>query len=204
MDMRDDITSHDWWLLLLRGVAGILLGFAALLVPGLTFAALVLAFGAYAFADGILALVSAFRRGAPVRPRWAQALEGVLGIVAAAVTVFWPGITALALLYVVASWSFVGGILELVAAVRLRKVIQGEWLLALSGVASIGLGVLLALFPGPGALALTLWIGGYALVFGVILVALSLRLRSALHDSRVRHVREADPLREPLSSASRG
>lgn len=202
METLDDVLARNWWVILLRGIAGILFGFSALLVPGLTFAALVLVFGAYAFADGVLALVSSFQRGAAVRLRWVHAVEGLVGIIAGVVTVLWPGLTAIALLYLVAGWSLVSGILGLVAAVRLRKVIRGEWLLALSSISSIGLGLLLALLPGPGALALTLWIGAYALVSGVVLLALSLRLRSYLHDSHTRNVSDGTQVHEPLSDTS--
>ena len=93
-------------------------------------------------------------------------------------TLIWPGITALALLYLIAAWALVTGTFEIAAAIRLRKVITGEWLLVLSGIASIALGVALVIFPGPGALVLVLWIGAYALVSGALLIALSFRLRS--------------------------
>jgi uncharacterized membrane protein HdeD (DUF308 family) len=104
-------------------------------------------------------------------------MQGIVGIGAGVVTLLWPGITALALLFVIAAWALVGGALQLAAAIRLRKVISGEWLLALSGVLSIALGVLLVLFPGPGALALVIWIGAYAFVFGILLLVLGFKLR---------------------------
>lgn len=93
-------------------------------------------------------------------------------------TLIWPGITAIVLLYLIAAWALVTGALEIAAAIRLRKVIANEWMLALGGIASLAFGVLLVLFPGPGALAVVLWIGAYALVFGALLVALAFRLRS--------------------------
>jgi uncharacterized membrane protein HdeD (DUF308 family) len=111
-------------------------------------------------------------------PRWALVLQGLAGIAAGVVSAFWPGISALALLAVIATWAVVSGVFEVVAAIRLRKAIEGEWLLALSGVASIAFGVLLALYPRPGALAVVLWIGLYALVAGVLLTGLAFRLRS--------------------------
>src|SRR4029077_8546911 len=155
-------------------------GLITFFAPEISLAALVLVFGAYAFADGVLAIASAIRERGEGRHWWMLLLEGVMGIGAAAVTFFWPGITALALLYLIAAWALVTGGFELAAAIRLRKVITGEWLLILSGLASVALGVVLVLFPGPGALALVLWIGAYALVSGVLLIMLAFRLRSWL------------------------
>jgi uncharacterized membrane protein HdeD (DUF308 family) len=171
-----DSLVRNWWVVLLRGIAGIIFGVLTFFAPDISLVALVLLFGAYAFADGILAIVSAVRhRGSG---RWWLLLQGIAGVGAGVVTVFWPGITALALLYVIAAWALVTGGLEIAAAVRLRKVITGEWILALAGIASVALGVLLVLFPGPGALALVLWIGAYALVSGVLLMVLAFRMRS--------------------------
>jgi uncharacterized membrane protein HdeD (DUF308 family) len=172
-----DTLSRNWWLIALRGLAGILFGIITFAAPGITLAVLVLLFGAYAFADGVLAIVSAVRRRGT--DRWGMLLlEGVVGVAAGLVTLFWPGITALTLLYVISFWALLTGVLEIAAAIRLRKLITGEWLLALSGVASIVFGVVIALFPAAGALALVIWIGAYMLVFGALLVALGFRLRA--------------------------
>ncbi|HEY3118229.1 MAG TPA: HdeD family acid-resistance protein [Chloroflexota bacterium] len=171
-----DSLSRNWWAVSLRGLAGILFGIITFFAPGITLAALVLLFGAYAFADGVLAIVSAVRRRGADR-WWLLLLEGLVGIAAGVLTLLWPGITALALLYLIAAWALVTGAFEIAAAIRLRKVITGEWLLALSGIFSIALGVLLVLYPGPGALAVVIWIGAYAFVFGTLLFALGLRLR---------------------------
>ncbi len=177
-DIDVDTLSYNWWLMLLRGIVAVIFGILTFLAPAISLAALVLAFGAYAFADGVLSIVSAVRRRG-LHERWGLLLlEGVAGVAAGIVTFFWPGMTALVLLYLIAAWSLVTGALEIAAAIRLRKVIRHEWLLALAGIVSIAFGVLLALFPGPGALALTLWIGAYALVFGAIVIATSIRLRS--------------------------
>lgn len=172
-----DTLSRNWWAVALRGACGILFGTLTFLAPGISLAALVLFYGAWAFADGVLAITSALRRRTEER-WWVLVLKGSLGITAGVATLFWPGITAMALLYVIAAWALAAGVLEVAAAVRLRRVIAGEWLLALSGVLSIVLGVLLMLFPGTGALAVVLWIGAYALVSGALLVALALRLRA--------------------------
>jgi uncharacterized membrane protein HdeD (DUF308 family) len=183
-----DTLARNWWVVLLRGIAAVLFGIVSFIAPGSSLVALVALFGAYAFADGILTLVSAVRRRGTQRPWWALVLHGILGIAAGVVTFLWPGLTALALLYLVAGWMLATGVLAIVAAIRLRKTIEGEWLLGLSGVASVIFGVLVALFPGPGALTLVIWIGAYALVFGALLIALSFRLhswkRSHTHDPR--------------------
>ena len=169
--------AHNWCAIILRGIAGILFGILTLVAPGLSLASLVLLFGAFAFADGIFAIVTAVRHR-HAGSWWMVLLQGVAGIAAGAATLVWPGITALVLLYVIAGWALVTGLFEVVAAVRLREVLTHEWLLVLSGLASIGLGILLIVFPGPGALAVVLWIGAYALVSGALLCALALRLRS--------------------------
>ena len=171
-----DSLTRNWWAVALRGLAGILFGIITFVSPAISLAALVLLFGAYAFADGVLSIVSAVRRRGADR-WWLLLLQGIVGIGAGVVTLLWPGITAIALLFVIAAWALVGGALQVAAAIRLRKVITGEWLLALGGVLTIALGVLLVLFPGPGALALVIWIGAYAFVFGILLLVLGFKLR---------------------------
>src|SRR6266403_265158 len=149
-----DTLARNWWVVLLRGIAAIVFGIITFVAPAISFAALVFIFGAYALVDGVLAVVSAIRwRGATDR-WWVLLLEGLAGIAAGVVTFIWPGISALALLYVIAAWALVTGVLEIAAAIRLRKIITGEWLLALIGILSIVIGVMLALFPSAGALAL--------------------------------------------------
>jgi uncharacterized membrane protein HdeD (DUF308 family) len=164
-----------WWTVALRGLFAVLFGLMAFIWPGLTLATLVILFGAYSFVDGVFALFAAVQH----RDRfWALLIEGIAGIAAGIVTLFMPGITAIALLYVIAAWAIVTGVFEIIAAVRLRKVLQGEALLILSGIASIVFGGLLLFRPGAGALAMAWIIGSYALVFGVLLIALGFRLRS--------------------------
>jgi uncharacterized membrane protein HdeD (DUF308 family) len=170
--------ARNWWALVMRGIVAILLGIVTFAWPGITLAALVLLYGAYALVDGVMAIIGAVR-AVQAHERWgALLIEGIAGIVAAAVTIMWPGITALALVIVIASWAIVTGIFELVAAVRLRKHVTGEWLLALGGIASIVFGVLIIMAPLAGALVIALWVGAYTLVFGVLMVALGFRLRS--------------------------
>jgi uncharacterized membrane protein HdeD (DUF308 family) len=172
-----DTLSRNWWIVLLRGLAGICFGIITFIAPAISLAILVLVWGAYALADGILALVTAIRRRGEDR-WWVFFVEGLVGIAAGVLTLIWPGLTAIALLYLIAAWAIVTGALEITAAIRLRKVIANEWLLGLSGIASLGFGILLILFPGAGALTVVIWIGAYALVFGALVVALAFRLRS--------------------------
>lgn len=180
-DVGAETLSRNWWAVLLRGLAGIAFGLVTLIAPGISIAALIILFGAYALIDGLLAILSAVRRRG-THHRWRLlVLEGVVGVGAAVVTVLWPGLTALSLLFIIAGWAIVTGVLEISSAIVLRKQITGEWLLVLSGVASVVFGVVLFLFPAAGAVAIALLIGSYALVFGVILVGLALRLRSWIH-----------------------
>jgi uncharacterized membrane protein HdeD (DUF308 family) len=170
--------ARNWWVFLVRGLAAILFGILAFIWPGITLFVLVLFWGAYALVDGIFALIAAFSGQAAQQRWWVLLLEGLLGIAAGIITFLWPGMTAIALLYLIAAWAIVGGVLEIAAAIRLRQEIEGEWLLALSGVASIIFGVLMVIWPGAGALAVVWLIAGYAIVFGVLMIALAFRLRS--------------------------
>jgi uncharacterized membrane protein HdeD (DUF308 family) len=183
--------ARRWWAILVRGIAAIVFGVLAFVLPGVTLAVMVLLFGAYAIVDGIFALVAAARGRAAGQPWWALVIEGVLSIAAGIVTFAWPGLTALLLLYVIGAWAIITGVLEVVAAVRLRKEITGEFWLALGGIASIIFGLALYVFPAAGALAVVLWTGVYAIMFGVFLVALSMRLRSARRPPRPTSVAQA-------------
>jgi uncharacterized membrane protein HdeD (DUF308 family) len=173
------ILANNWWVFVLRGIAGILFGIMTFLVPGMALLTLILLFGAYSLVDGIFNIMAAFRRtGTDQQPWWALLLSGILGIVAGVIAFLLPPVAAMALLYLIAAWAIVTGILSIVAAIRLRKQVEGEWLMILMGIVSILFGVLLAVFPGPGALAVVLWIGAYMFVMGIMLVVLGFRLRS--------------------------
>jgi uncharacterized membrane protein HdeD (DUF308 family) len=172
------VIVRNWWSLAIRGLFAILLGAITFVWPGITIGALVLLFGAYALIDGVMSLVGAIRASAS-HERWGALLfEGLAGLVAGGVTLFWPAITLFVLVVVIGAWSITTGLFEIAAAVRLRKFIAGEWLLALGGLASVIFGLLVLLMPIVGALVLALWLGAYAFVFGVLLIALGFRLRS--------------------------
>jgi uncharacterized membrane protein HdeD (DUF308 family) len=169
------LLARRWWALALRGVIAVLFGLLTFFIPGITLISLVLLFGFYAILDGIFDIVSAMK--APGH-HWPLLVEGIVGIVAGLVTFMWPAITAMVLVYLIAFWAILTGLLEIVAGIRLREVIANEMLLILMGVISTFLGILIIIFPGAGALAIIIWIGAYALVFGIILIALAFRLRS--------------------------
>jgi uncharacterized membrane protein HdeD (DUF308 family) len=169
-------TGH-WWALALRGVIAILFGLAALLRPGIALGALILLFGAYALVDGVFAIVGVFRGTRSGTPRWLLLVEGVAGILAGIIAFVYPGLTAIALLYLVAAWAIVTGLAEIATAIRLRQEIQGEWALILGGILSVLFGVLLAVLPGVGILSLIWLIGAYAVVFGVLLLIAAFQVR---------------------------
>ena len=176
-----EMLARNWWALALRGLFALLFGILALALPGITAETLILLFGIFAIADGIFAIVAAVR-AAERHERWgAMVIEGIVGILAGLVAIFIPIAAALALVLVVGAWAFVTGILELVGAVKLRREIADEWLLVIDGVLSILLGLLMLIFPGAGLVALVWIIGIYALLFGIALIALAVRLRGHAH-----------------------
>ncbi|MGB3500383.1 MAG: HdeD family acid-resistance protein [Mesorhizobium sp.] len=172
--------AKGWWLILLRGIAAILFGLLAFVMPGIALATLVLLYGAYAFVDGIFALIAAFG-GQAKGERWWLALIGLLGIGVGIVTLLMPGLTAFTLLYFIAFWSIAIGVMQIVGAINLRKEIDNEWWLILGGVLSILFGVLLIVAPGAGAVGLIWTIASFAIVYGVTLVMLAFRLRKHVH-----------------------
>ena len=170
--------AENWWLLLLRGIAAIAFGILAFGWPGLTLLALTLMWGIYAIADGVLALWAAIAsKGGEIAPRWWLAIVGIAGVIAGLLTFVWPGMTALILLIFIASWAIVIGVLQIWGAIRLRKEIEGEWLLGLSGVLWVAFGVIMFVRPGAGALALIWWIGSFAILAGCVYIALAFQLK---------------------------
>jgi uncharacterized membrane protein HdeD (DUF308 family) len=167
--------ARNWRLLVLRGIFTWLFGIIAVLWPGITLAALILLYAVYAIVDGITAIVSAVWAMAH-HERWGLLIvEGIVDIAAGVIALLWPGITLLALIWLIAAWAVVTGALMLNAAFRLHR--EG-WLLGLGGVISIVWGALLALYPLVGAVVLSVWLGVYALFFGTAMIVLGFRLRT--------------------------
>jgi uncharacterized membrane protein HdeD (DUF308 family) len=173
--------GRNWWVLVVQGGAAVLFGLGAMAWPGLTLAVLIALFGAYALVDGVLALVSMFGAREQGTPWWVFLLWGVAGIGAGLAAFAYPGMTALILVYFIAARALLSGIFAIVAAIALRKEIEGEWLMVASGALSVILGVWLFAAPGEGALALTWTIGFFAVVIGILLIVLGFRLRG-LHE----------------------
>jgi uncharacterized membrane protein HdeD (DUF308 family) len=180
--MVESMTRY-WWAVALRGVFAVVFGLFALIWPHITLLALVILFGAYVFADGLLRLVSAIlgpRPGAGAgrgTSRGWLVVGGLAGLVVGVLTFLWPGTTVLVLLWLIAIWALVTGVMEIAAAFRLRGRVSGVWAFGLGGVLSVIFGILLLAWPATGALALIVLIGVYALVFGLVVIGLGLRLR---------------------------
>jgi uncharacterized membrane protein HdeD (DUF308 family) len=170
------LLARNWWAVLLRGLIAVAIGILTLWMPAVSLASLVLVFAAYMLADGILGIIAAVRAAGRYE-RWGWlVLEGLLDIGAGVAAFAWPGLTIIVFVALVAAWAIVSGGTMLLACLRFNQR-DGRWLMGLAGVLSIIWGALLALAPIAGALVLTLWIGGYALLFGIVLVALAFRLR---------------------------
>jgi len=184
--MLADILSRYWWMTLLRGLFWILFGIVIFARPGISLLSLTLALGAVMFIDGLINAANALSARKEHDDWWVVLLVGLAGVGIGILTFYNPRATALAVVLYVAIWAIATGLLEIVAAVRLRRQIAGEFWLALAGIASVVFGVLLAARPGVGALTILWLIGAYALAFGVILLLLAFKVRSG-----VKHVQHA-------------
>ena len=174
--------ADNWWLVLLRGIAATAFGILAFVWPVITLLTLTLLWGAYAVVDGLFALWGAVAgpRGHTGARFW-LVIVGLAGVVAGLLAFAWPGVTALVLLFFIAIWAIVIGVMQIWGAIQLRKEMEGEWLLILSGLLSVAFGIVLLARPGLGALAVVWMIGWFAILEGCLLVALSLRLRKHKH-----------------------
>lgn len=172
------VLGRNWWALAVRGVLGILLGVIVFANPTAAVGAFVFLFGIYAIVDGVFAIIAGVRAAEHHERWWPFLLEGLVDIVAGIIAFAAPAAAAFALILVIAVWAIVTGVLNLVAAIRLRRAIAGEWLLILNGLVSIAFGGILLLRPAAGLLVAVWWIGAYAIIFGILLLALSLKLRA--------------------------
>jgi uncharacterized membrane protein HdeD (DUF308 family) len=169
--------ARYWWAFILRGVLAIIFGIIAFVSPPTTIAVLVLLFGAWALVDGVFHIAAAIRDRSMTRSFWLTILEGVVSIIAGVLALAFPDVAAASLLLLIAAWSIVTGVVEVVLAIRLREQITGELWLAIGGLLSIAFGVLLILYPTSGAITIVWIIGAYAIVFGIAMIALGWRLR---------------------------
>ncbi len=176
VSFRSAVVSQWVWIVL-RGIAALAFGVMAFVWPEPTLIALTLVWGAYAFVDGVTALMAAFSSRDERKPFWPLLIVGLLGVTAGIVTFIWPNITAVTLLLLIAVWALTMGALQIASAIQIRKLIDNEWLLGLSGVVSMILGLVIILNPQAGALALAWMIGAFAIPFGLLLIAFGVRLR---------------------------
>lgn len=169
--------ARHWGLVALRGAAALVFGLITLFFPLIGLTTLVLLFGVFSFADGVFTTAAAIA-GRREDPHWVAFLvSGLLAIAIGLVALLWPRVTTFALLYLIAAWAIIIGLAAIVVGIRLREVITGEWLLILAGALAAIVGLLFAIFPGAGAIALALWIGAFATLLGILWLALALRLR---------------------------
>ena len=173
---------RNWWMFALRGAFAIMFGILALIWPEPTKLALVVLFGAFALTDGVIAIVTGIASYRSFEYWWALLMEGLTGIFIGLLTILWPNVTALVLMYFIASWAIITGIFEIVAAIRLRRALSGEWAMILAGLLSMLLGILLFIFPKAGAISLIWMIGIYAIAAGISEMNFAFRLRGLLHD----------------------
>jgi uncharacterized membrane protein HdeD (DUF308 family) len=176
--------KRGWWLLVLRGVCAVLFGILAFAWPGITLVALVYLFGAYALVNGIFTLGLSIRAPKGTPGIGMLLLLGLLGVAAGILTFVYPGNTALSLLWIIAFWAIFTGVLEIAAAIRLRREMTNEWLLILSGALSVVFGVLVILKPGAGALSILWLIGVYAILFGVMMLTLAFKMKALVAPPR--------------------
>jgi len=172
---------RNWWTFVFRGTCAIAFGFFAWFWPGMTLLALLLTWGVLACVNGVVTLASAFARDG-FEPRWILLLEGGVSLLAGAVALAYPRFTAMLFLYLLAAWAVSSGIVEIIAAYRLRREVRGEFWLWFAGVVSLLFGLLLIVRPGAGALTVIWLIAGYSVLFGVVLVGWGLHLKR-MHDS---------------------
>jgi len=177
--MLATILSRFWWLTLIRGVLWILFGLFVFAQPGITLITLTLTFGIFVLADGIGTIVNAVAGRDEREHWWMLLLAGIAGVLVGAITLVRPQAAAVVLLFYLAIWALVTGFLEIVAAIRLRREIEGEFWMGLSGVLTMLFGLLVISRPVAGALSVLWLIGAYAIVFGATLIGLAFRVRGA-------------------------
>ncbi|AWV88035.1 HdeD family acid-resistance protein [Bradymonas sediminis] len=186
--IREQVAYENWGWMMARGVMALLFGLIALVWPGPTLATLVILFGVTLLGDGVTALVYAASGGRTSRgDTWPLILAGLTGIGGAVITFIWPQITVGVLVFIIAFWAIIRGVLEIVAYVDLRRIFGGSWLLAVSGVLALVFGVVLLAWPSLGLRIFAWVVGAYAILAGIVFVSLAVRMRQMIHR------REFDP-----------
>ncbi len=169
--------AQKWWAPLIRGLIAILFGLMLIMSPVVSLLTLTILFGILAFADAIVGMIHGVGGGGHGKSWWEMILLGLVGLAAGLIAIFWPQITALALVYIIAWWAIFRGIFEIVAAIRLRKVIEGEWFMLLSGIVAIAFGVLVFFSPLVGAISIMLVLGWYMIWLGILSISFAFQLR---------------------------
>jgi uncharacterized membrane protein HdeD (DUF308 family) len=177
-NMGAQVVLQNWWMMALRGVLAIIFGLVALFFPGIALLAFITVFAVYAIIDGIIAVVEAIRERATANRWWWVLIEGILSILAGIFAIVYPGVTALVLLYIVAAWAILTGIMEIVTAVTLREYLSREWALIIAGALSIVFGIILFVRPGLGLLSILWLVGVYSIIFGVLFIVRAFQFRS--------------------------
>jgi len=172
------LNEKHWWQVAVRGLIALIFGIMVLAWPGVAIAILAIIFGAFVFVDGIFTLVAAVNYKAGAGRRTWLFIRGIAGIIVGLITFFWPAITALALVILIAAWALVTGVMELVFAFRANQDSAIRWMFAISGILSLILGALMVAQPLIGALVIAVVIGAYAVLAGILLIILGFRLRS--------------------------
>jgi uncharacterized membrane protein HdeD (DUF308 family) len=189
-----NLIAQNWWAIALRGLVAMLFGIAIFIWPGVTLSVLAPLFGAYAVINGIFAMIEASRRDVS-QERWLPLLfEGAISIVVGVMTFAWAGLTAMALLFLIAFWAIMTGVFEIITAMRLRHEIRGEWMMILIAILSMAFGLLLLAFPAPGMFSVILLIRAFIFAIGALMIALAFKLRSLRRPGGERpQVRRAAP-----------
>jgi uncharacterized membrane protein HdeD (DUF308 family) len=170
--------TENWRALALRGLVALLFGLLILLWPGLVLGVLAVLFGIYAIADGVTVLVPALRVSDRSARRWLPLSEGAVGVIAGLVAIVWPGLTVSGLLYVIAAWALLTGILKILTVIVLRSEVENRWALTGSGALSVLFGAILAALAGPDLPSVASLIGAFAVVVGLALIVFALRMRA--------------------------
>ena len=177
-----EIIIQKWWVFLLRGLAAILFGVLALIWPQITLLTLVVLFGAFVLFDGIFSVIAGVTSRKENYYWWTLLFTGLLEIAIGLLTLLWPNVTGIILLYLIASWAVIVGILDIILAIQIRREIKNEWMLIIDGVFSVVIGFLLFIFPAASAVALAWLIGLFAILLGIVFIILAFRLRGLVRE----------------------